>query len=490
MDAVTLFRRAAARFGSRVALEGPQGRQTFAQLEDRTNRLAHGLLGLGLRPGDRVLDLQPNQNTYIETDLACMAAGLVRVALNYRLHADDWDRIAADCDACALICDVSFADRARSLREGLDVCVVVGDDYERLLKTAPHGALSTQSLVSLNYTSGTTGAPKGVRRAHSNRLASLTNMSLDVLGGPPQPGDVYLHAAPVTHTSGLFTLPFLAAGAKQLILPSFDAEAVVDAVDNRGVTHTAVVPTMVARLLALDSLDGLPGLKMLAYAGAPMPPEQIRLAHQRVTPRLVQYYGLVEAIPPVTVLDADDHARGVDGEPDLLTSAGRACTLVDLRVVDDAGATLPAGEVGEVVTRGAHVMSGYWGSAGDVKAVRDGWLHTGDLGRLDESGRLWLVDRKGDMILTGAYNVYPSEVERVVSEVPGVAEVAVYGVADAEWGQRVTCAYTGTASPDDVAAHCARRLASYKKPKQVRKLEAFPLNSTGKIDKKALSRDA
>ncbi|HZE38717.1 MAG TPA: AMP-binding protein [Stackebrandtia sp.] len=484
MDAVTLFRRSVARFGPRVAID--DGRSlTFAELGDRVERLARALLATGLRPGDRILDLQPNQNTYVETDLACMAAGLVRVALNHRLHESDWERIANDCDARAIIYDPEFADRVAPLRDGLDHSIMVGEEYERLIADAPGGKLVVGDLVSLNYTSGTTGHPKGVRRAHSNRMSSLANMSLDVLGGLPNPSDVYLHAGPITHTSGLFVLPFFAAGAKQLIMRSFDAREFIDMVRDSGVTHTALVPTMIARLLAADD-DPLRGeLKMLAYAGAPMPAEKIRQA-QGMAENLVQYYGLVEAIPPVTVLDAADHARGIDTEPELLTSAGRACTMVDLRIVDSDDREVPSGEIGEVVTRGPHVMSGYWSHGDTLKAVRDGWLHTGDLGRMDDTGRLWLIDRKGDMIITGGYNVYPREIEDVLAEVPGVDDVAVFGADDPEWGQRITAAFTGYATVEDLNAHCHKRLASYKKPKEIRKLERFPLNSTGKIDKKAL----
>ncbi|MGH3341708.1 MAG: class I adenylate-forming enzyme family protein, partial [Carbonactinosporaceae bacterium] len=362
-------------------------------------------------------------------------------------------------------------------------------------------------LCGLHYSSGTTGAPKGARRTHRNWFANVVNMTCDVLGGPPGPADVYAHAGPITHTSGLFLLPFLAAGATQLVMPSFDAEAFVDAVEHRGVTHTAMVPTMVARLLALPGADRdrLAGLKMLGYAGAPMPPEQIRQAHERLTPHLVQYYGLVEAIPPVTVLDAADHQRGLAGEPELLTSAGRPALGVELAVVDEDGCPVPAGEVGEVVTRGDHVMPGYWRAdrrsdpdqdpgrepgREPGKSVEDGWLRTGDLGHLDSAGRLWLVDRKGDMIISGGYNIYPREVEDIVAGVPGVAEVAVVGVDDPEWGQRVTALYTvhegAAVTPDQILARCRAELASYKKPKDVRQVDAFPLNSTGKIAKKVL----
>ncbi len=495
-----LVQRAARRYAGRVALVGPQGTVTFAELGDRVGRLAGGLRALGLAPGDRVLDLQPNQNTSIEADLACCTAGLVRVALNYRLHPDDWAGIADDCGARALVYDARYAAPTGALRSGIPErhTVVIGDGpgvpYEKLCAAAPAGDHAQHDarpddLVSLNYTSGTTGRPKGVRRTHRVRFASLVNMVADVVGAAPGPADAYLHAGPVTHTSGLFVLPFLVHGARQLILPAFDPEAVVDAVRHRGATHTALVPTMVARLLALG--EPLAELRMLGYAGAPMPPEQIRQAYDRLTPNLVQYYGLVEAIPPVTVLDAADHAAGLAGEPERLTSAGRPALGVELSIVDDDGRPLPPGEVGEVVTRGDHVMPGYWSTvAGSVRAVdAEGWLHTGDLGRLDGPGRLWLVDRKGDMIITGGYNVYPREVEDVVAEVPGVREVAVLGLADPDWGQRIVALYTGDAEPDAIEAHCRARLASYKKPKEVRRVARFPLNPTGKIAKNVLRRE-
>jgi len=502
MDVGRLVARAARRHGERIAVDGPEARRSFAELGARVAQFGRGLRALGLQDGDRVLDLQTNSTTYVETDLAIRAAGLTRVALNYRLHPDDWARIAADSGARALVYDARFAEPTEALRDGMEHVIVVGDapgtPYEKILadsSPAPLPPVDPDALCGLHYSSGTTGHPKGAQRTHRNWFASLVNMTVDVLGGPPGPADVYVHAGPITHTSGLFVLPFLAAGATQLVLPSWDPEAFVDAVERRGATHTAMVPTMVARLLALPDAtpERLAGLRMLGYAGAPMAPEQIRAAHQRITPNLVQYYGLVEAIPPVTVVDAADHARGLDDSPDLLTSAGRPALGVEVRVVDGDGRDVPPGEVGEVVTRGDHVMRGYWNAAGRAdlsKSVADGWLHTGDLGRLDETDRLWLVDRRGDMIISGGYNVYPREVEDVIAEVPGVAEVAVVGVDDAEWGQRVVALLTArpgaAVTAEQVEAHCRARLASYKKPKEVRVVADLPVNSTGKIAKKVL----
>jgi acyl-CoA synthetase (AMP-forming)/AMP-acid ligase II len=215
---------------------------------------------------------------------------------------------------------------------------------------------------------------------------------------------------------------------------------------------------------------------------------------------MAQYYGLVEAIPPVTVLSPEDHRRGIFETPELLSSAGNSCNGVELRIVDESGIDVPAGEIGEVITRGDHVMRGYYGQAGEqdkdvtvTKAVRDGWLYTGDLGRLDLDDRLFLVDRKGDMIISGGYNIYPREIEDVIAEVPGIHEVAVVGVKDADWGQHVTAMYTvipgAEVTISSILAHCASRLASYKKPKDIRLVDSFPLNSTGKIAKKVLREE-
>ena len=510
MDVATIVARSMVRYKDRVALEGPEGSITFGQVGSRIFQLAKALRALGLQDEDRVLDLQSNQNTYVETDLGISSAGLCRVALNYRLHPTDWVRITKDCGAKVLILDAKFWDDSAPVRELVDHIIVINGDapgatpYEKFLSAqtgSPFNyAIKPDQLVSLNYSSGTTGNPKGAIRTHRNRMASLGNIVTDIFGRIPNEGDTWVHAGPVTHTSGLFVLPFFAFGAKQIIHAKYDPDALVEAIEKRGANATAIVPTMVARLLAMDGMNPgrMTNLKMLGYAGAPMAPEQIKQCHEMITKNMVQYYGLVEAIPPVTVLSAKDHELGLTKDPEILTSAGNPCTTVEIRIVDEDGKDVPAGEIGEVITRGDHVMRGYYGAAGAdptvTKAVRDGWLHTGDLGRLDQDNRLYLVDRKGDMIISGGYNIYPREIEDVIAEVSEVAEVAVVGAKDSEWGQRVTAfislapgaSVTGDALITKVLEHCKSRMASYKKPKDVIIVEEFPLNSTGKIAKKEL----
>ncbi|OIQ83354.1 long-chain-fatty-acid--CoA ligase [mine drainage metagenome] len=509
MDVGRLVARSMRRYRNEVALIGPEGVMTYGQVGSRIMQLARALRSLGAETGDRILDLQSNQLTYVETDLAISTAGLCRVALNYRLHPTDWVRIAADCQAKVLIIDVKFWDKAVDVRQMVDHIIVINGDadgatpYEQFLAEQPTEPLllsvDPDALVSLNYSSGTTGAPKGAIRTHRNRMASLHNIVTDFLGRVPTPHDTWVHAGPITHTSGLFVLPYFTFGAKQIVQAKFDPDELVDAIENRGANATALVPTMVARLLAMPDIspERVRNLEILGYAGAPMPPEQIRQCYERLTKNMAQYYGLVEAIPPVTVLSAEDHRRGIFENPELLSSAGTPCNGVEIRIVDEAGIDVPAGEIGEVITRGDHVMRGYYGLAAQdataTKAVRDGWLYTGDLGRLDLDDRLFLVDRKGDMIISGGYNIYPREIEDVIAEVPGVHEVAVVGVKDSDWGQHVTALFTilpgAEVSVESILMHCANRMASYKKPKDVRLVESFPLNSTGKIAKKVLRED-
>ena len=506
MDVGRLVARSMTRYRDRIALIGPEGESTYGRTGGRIMQLARGLKALGLVEGDRVLDLQSNQNTYIETDLGISTAGLCRVALNYRLHATDWVRIATDCTPRVLILDAKFWDDAADVRAMVEHVIVINGDaegateYERFLAAQSTEPLllsvDPDALVSLNYSSGTTGRPKGAIRTHRNRMASLHNIITDFLGKVPDERSMWVHAGPVTHTSGLFVLPYFTFGARQIVQPKYDPEALVDAIENRGANATALVPTMVARLLAMPDItrERMANLEILGYAGAPMPPEQIRQCFERITENMSQYYGLVEAIPAVTVLGAEDHLLVISGEEAILTSAGLPCNGVEVRIVDENGVDVPAGEIGEVITRGDHVMRGYYGQAGAdatvTKAVRDGWLHTGDLGRMDADERLYLVDRKGDMIISGGYNIYPREIEDVIAQVPGVHEVAVVGVEDSEWGQHVTALLTvmpgANVSVEQVLDHCKASMESYKKPKEVSIVEEFQLNSTGKIAKKVL----
>lgn len=507
MSIASVVRIAAERFGLGVAVEDGTTSLTFTELSDRVHRLAAGLTQIGVTPGRTVLVLLPNSTAAVEVDLALTIGGYVRVALNPRVGERDWARIMEDCAPEALIFDPAVAGaREFALKATAEIVIAAGGGDENLtlddvVARAPENVAlpdpDPESLCALHYSSGTTGVPKGAQRSHANRLASLRAMREHVLAGTldgPEP--VFVHAGPIIHTSGLFVLPFLEAGGRQVLLDHARPADVIAAVDRHAATHTALVPTVVARMLDFDDAQLAPmrRMRMLAYAGAPMPVEHIRQAYHRITPNLVQYYGMVEAIPPLSVLDAADHHRGVTDDPDLLGSVGRPCTGVEIEFRD--GDRLVAdGEVGELVVSGPAVSPGYHnaGTRTDLgKSHADGVLYSGDLGCRAANGYLHLTGRSKDMIITGGYNVYPREVEEAISTVAGVHDVVVVGLPDPLWGQRIVAAYTvevGAALDDTIVlAEGRHRLADYKRPKAVYQVDALPLTPLGKVDRASATR--
>ncbi|MFC9515060.1 class I adenylate-forming enzyme family protein [Nocardiaceae bacterium NPDC056970] len=506
MSIADVVRAAVDRYGSAIALEDSHGTRTFAELSDRAHALAWGLRDLGIVAGSRVAVLLGNSTAAIEVDLGLTIGGFVRVPLNPRVGWTDWERVVDDCEPEVLIVDSRIVGAAEfAARVAAPIVITVdgassaGPSLDELVARAVRGdgtpTPDPDSLCALHYSSGTTGVPKGAQRTHANRLASLGAMRDHVLAGtldgdePP----VFLHAGPVIHTSGLFVLPLLEAGGRQVLLDHVGPAGLVDAVEAHSATHTALVPTVIARLLDFDDarLSVMRSMRMLAYAGAPMPVEHVRQAYHRITPNLVQYYGMVEAIPPLTVLTAADHGRGVLGQADLLGSVGRVCpgTDVGFRALGEA---VPEGEIGELVVTGPAVSPGYHNACTRTdlgKSHVDGRLFSGDLGYRDADGYIHLTGRSKDMIITGGYNVYPREVEEAISAIPGVDDVVVVGLPDEVWGQRIVAAYTSAAGTGVdgtvVLAESRRRLPDYKRPKAAHRVDRLPLTALGKVDRAA-----
>ncbi len=488
---------AAVRHGDRIAVQDDAGELTFTELHVRARRLADGFMSAGLRPGDRVLEALPNGRDLLVSELALAVAGLVRVPLNPRLGPREWQGIREDSGARGLIVDERLAGAGgASIRQHVCCEITVGADDGGLADLIEAGSADAalppaheDDLVGLAYSSGTTGMPKGAMRTHRMRLASMRAMMREVLQPCGEIG-AYLHAGPAIHTSGLFILPMLALGARQVMAQHPSPTQISSIIAANGITHLALVPSVI------DALTRLPGparhpfsaLTMLAYAGAPMPATHIRRAADLLTDRLVQYYGLVEAIPPLTVLSIADHARGLSIEPRLLASAGRCVRDASITITGDA-------ELGEVAVAGPMVTAGYWNASerNDLGKAFDGVaLLTGDVGTIKD-GYLFLTDRKNDMLVSGGYNVYPGEIEAVVVSSAGVREVVVVGLPDERWGQRIVLAYT-TASGDDLDAaqhaslqHNLASLAPHKRPKSCHFVSTLPLGATGKIDRRAVA---
>jgi acyl-CoA synthetase (AMP-forming)/AMP-acid ligase II len=487
-----------ARAGDRLALVQGSRTLTYQALGDRVARLAAGLAGLGLRRGDRIVLLMPNRPELVESLWAAFHGGFVAVPVNWHLHPDEVGYIVGHCGAAAVVVSDETAAATRALPDTVLVLRVAREDgsdtgfddtaldYEDVLAPEPASAVDTASEdpAWLFYTSGTTGRPKGATLTHRNLAAMTEAYARDL--DPVADGSIYLHAAPLTHGSGLYLLPSTARGATQVIAPgtSFSAAGFVGLIEEHQVTHAAfLAPSMLRRVVDEARGRTLPSLRSIVVGGAPLYQEDLRAAVDVLGPIVVQMYGQGEAPMTITVMPASE-ALGHPG------SCGRAFHGVEIRVAGTGGEPVPDGADGEVLVRGDVVMRGYWDNPDATAAtLAKGWLHTGDIGHLD-AGYLHLTDRAKDVIITGGSNVYPREVEEVLLTHPTVREAAVVGVPDPEWGESVRAfvVAAGDPTPGELIQHCRGRLASFKKPREVIFVTELPKNATGKILKRELRR--
>lgn len=505
MNVAMLLSRAARSYGDHPAILYGERKLSYREFDARVALLAGALRQLPLLPGDRVVLVQRNAPELLESLFACFRAGLVAVPVNNRLHPKEVAFIASDCQARALIYSPEFrqtAEAAAGAVPGLTVIATQRSDGVMTLEDLiSKGAAQADVEVSLDdvawlfYTSGTTGKPKGAMLTHRNLWVMTMNYFADV--APIQPEDVILHAAPLTHGSGLYSLPAVAKAAANVILhtPSFDPAAFYELVERHRVTHVAfLAPTQITMLLnsPARSLHDLSSLRNITYGGGPMYVEDLKRAVAHFGPVLVQIYGQGEAPMTISALRAREHVT--DGDPvreRRLASAGRPRTDVEVKVVDPSDREVAAGEIGEICARGPIVMKGYWNRPdATAEALRGGWLHTGDLGRLDPDGYLYILDRAKDMIISGGSNIYPREVEEVILQHPAVLEVAVIGVPDPLWGESVKAIVAlrpgASATEAEIIELCRQNLASYKKPRSVEFVDSLPKNAYGKILKREL----
>ncbi len=481
---------------------GEEVHADWATFAGRTAAIAGGLRDrFALQPGDRVAIVMRNRPEYLEALFAIWHAGLVVVPVNARLHREEIAFITQQSASRVVIVDDEHADDASSMIDSvdaLDACVLAPSvEWDELAATGAVSLVDRQPTDAawLFYTSGTTGRPKGATLSHRNLLMMSLSYFADI--DPIGPDDAVLHAAPISHGSGLYGLPHVARGALSVIPASggVDGDEVAALLQRwSGVTFFAA-PTMVNRLATDPAvLDAdLSGLKTIIYGGAPMYFSDLTDALEVFGPRVAQIYGQGEAPMTITALSKADHAdRDHPRWRERLQSVGVARTDVDVRVVDDDGAALPVGEIGEIVVRGDVVMSSYWEQPeATADALRGGWLHTGDVGSLDAEGYLTLRDRSKDLIISGGMNIYPREVEEALLRHNAVAAVAVLGRPDPEWGEAVVAfvvAADSAASPtvEELDQLCLDHIARYKRPKEYRFLESLPTNNYGKVLKREL----
>lgn len=490
------LRRSARLLGDEIATIDGDRTTTWSVMQVRVERLAAGLRASGAAPGARIAILAANSDRYIEALYAIAWAGCVSAPFNTRWAPAELHAAALDCMPSLLLADGLYSVQAEVLsREcgfpviGLE-CGIGHTDVDQLVTAhaaAPDACGRGDDLAVIVYTGGTTGRSKGVMLSHSNLLV---NFLLFNAAAPFERGTRFLHTPPMFHMADLtnvFGLTML--GATHVVLPGFEAQAVISAVERHRVTALVLVPTMVGMLCeALRSRPAdMSSVRRMTYGASPISPALLQRAMIALpNTRFCQGFGQTEHSPALTMLDHSDHLTGH------LESCGRPLPGVDLRIVDDRLRDVPSGEVGEVLARGPSVMLGYWNQPELTAAtVIDGWLRTGDAGRMDKDGFLYLVDRVKDMIVTGGENVYSAEVENALVAHPDVLQCAVIGVPDDRWGERVHAVVQIRAesrlTEADLIRHCEPLIANYKRPKSVDlRREPLPLSGVGKILKSAL----
>lgn len=508
MNTAKLLTKSARTFPDNVAIIYGAEQINYAQFESRANQLANALLRLGVRQGDNVALLQYNNPEMLVSMFACFKAGCGAVPINFRLHPNEYAFIIEHSEARAVILSPEFNQPTFEIRKRIPkarhlITLSAAEaemlDYQKLL--GPESAhfrdadVHPDDLAWLFYTSGTTGMPKGAMLTHRNLLAMTMNFYADICPGFG-PDDVALHAAPLSHGSGLYALSNIGKAAANIILTSksFDPEKIFETMAQYRVTNMFVAPTMIKQMIdspAVDKYDHS-SLKALNYGGGPMLVEDLKEAIGKLGPCLVQLFGQAESPMTITYLPHRDHVlEGTPQQMQRLASAGFARTDVEVEIFDDEDNALPAGEIGQIVTRSDLVMKGYWRNPdATAETIVKGWLHTGDMGYLDQSGYLYIMDRSKDMIISGGENIYPREIEEVLIQHPAVGEVAVIGIPDSKWGEAVKAVVAlrqgQSATEKELIGFCKDHIAGYKKPKSVDFVEALPKNNYGKILKREL----
>lgn len=481
----------ARRFGGRTCLVDGARQWTFGELDELCDSLATGLLKR-FRVGERVALFMTNRAEYLMLQLALERAGLVRVPVNARSTEHDLCQILADCGAAVLFCDSATWARASAADPGIPIIPVDEEqDWLALLSTSGEPSLLHLSgyddLCSINYTSGTSGRPKGVMMNHRQWLAVTRNMLVD---RDIRMDDVLAHIGPLTHASGTYFIPWFLSGAVNVIVPGGNIEGLFDAIEHHRVTVFTCVPTVLTRIVNHHDVDRVDfsSIRAIGYGAEPIPQSTLEKAVARFGNIVTQNYGQTEALMTVSLLHPSEHFLE-DGSL-RIGSIGRPYRFVEVVLRAKNGAPVAANEMGEITVRSDHVMAGYWNMPAETENVlRDGWLWTGDLARQDENGYMYLMGRSKDMLISGGYNIYPAEIEAIITSQPQVIEAAVIGVPDPHWGEICVAHIVmhPDAAPDQASlgSNC-KALLGFRAPKRYLFVPDLPKNSNGKIDKKLL----
>lgn len=480
---------------------------TNARGLDEANQLANAFVAAGIEVGDRVAILSKNSVEYAVFYFGASAAGAVPVPLNYRLAPAEWAYIVNDAGARMMIASDDFAEGVDSIRGELSSV----EQYRQIGGETRDGWesyadwVSGQSTASCGrhvpddadayqmYTSGTTGHPKG---AVIQQRAVTSNIVQSVNGGLKfSPGERALIVAPMYHAAaGIVGFSAISEGASLYIQEDFIPPEAVRAMDEENIAIALLVPAMIqACLVMVPDLDDrrFEKLRSVVYGASPIAPDTLKAAMAGFKSDFLQGFGMTEATAIITMLNAEDHRRAVNDRPDLLLSAGRPVLGTEMRIVDEDDVELPAGEIGQIIAYGPQLMSGYWNLPDQsAEALKAGWMHTGDAGRVDEDGYLFIQDRVKDMIVSGGENVYPAIVEAALFGHPAVADVAVIGIPSEQWGESVHAMVVTregeSLSAEDLMEFCGDKLGGFERPRSVDFIEAIPRNASGKVLKREL----
>jgi acyl-CoA synthetase (AMP-forming)/AMP-acid ligase II len=490
-------RKGATLFPDKVAMIFGDTRIRYRELDERVNRLANALLGLGCRKGDRITILAENTHKYMEIYFAAARAGLSATPLNFRLSDPELIHIINDCEASVFLVGDGYEKRALALKKDLNrIRTWIAIDnreaaylyYEELIAAAlaadPEVPVDENDMAILMYTGGTTGLPKGVMLSHRNLLTAAYGL---IMCYSFSHRDIQCFMMPLFHIALWPVLCLLMVGGTIVILPRADVQEALRTIQTEKCNKVLLVPTLVGWMMSAPNLNDfdLSSLCAIQYAGSPMPLDLLKKCIRKFGNIFMQGYGLTEAAPILTSLNPEDHI--LEGpKAKRLSSVGKEGVVVTVRVVDENDMPVKPGQVGEIVGRGSNIMLGYWKNPElTATTLRGGWLHTGDMGMVDEDGYIYLVDRKSDMIVTGGENVYPKEVEEVLYQLDAVQECAVVSAPDIKWGERVQAVVVlkagMTATEEELLTYCKARLAGYKCPKKIEFWDEIPKTAIGKL---------
>ncbi len=497
-------KRNAKLYPNRLAVIDNLVRYTHIQFNNRVNRLANAILGLGLKKCDRVAVLNHNCYQYIELYFACAKAGTPIVPLNYRLSGQEMTYIVNDCKPKMIFAGKSYLPIIEKIKSDLECEQVICIDdsttglmnYEDVINDAtdcePGINIEEEDVVIVGYTGGTTGLPKGVPSTNRNIISSCFSLVVEV---EHNMDSIYLNAPPLFHAGdamGMFAFSFV--GATNVVMNSFSPEEILKNIQRHRITHPLLVPAMILFLIQYPDLHkfDISSLKVLLYGTAPMSLEPLKKAMTLLKCGFLQVYGATETFVPISILKPKDHViEGSKEDFRRMSSSGREVIGVNVKIVDSEGQEVRTGQVGEIIVKGHNVMKGYWNQpllTSDV--LKDGWYYTGDMGKMDELNYIYIVDRKKDMIISGGENIYPKEIEDVLFKHPAVTDVAVIGVPDQTWGEAIKALIIkqqfATVSEKELIDYCQQNLASYKKPKSIEFVEQLPRSTAGKVLKSVL----